>query len=227
MKHVREGVTRFEARHTDGPLPERRFGALARGLAGWRSVMADLALVGQDPARYDGAGYGNVSVRAGPFPGRRGARPFLISGTQTGGRPCVGLDDFALVERHVIAENRVVSRGPIRPSSESMTHGAIYDLGGHIRCVLHAHCPTIWRRRRALTLPTTADGIDYGTPEMAREIERLARETALLDRPLLAMAGHEDGIIAFGRTPDEAGAVLVSTVARARGLVFEEMGRVC
>ena len=224
---LREGVTRFEARHSDGPLPARRFGAAATALAGWRSIMADLGLVGQDAARYDGAGYGNVSIRVGPFPGRRGARPFLISGTQTGGRACVGLDDFALVERYVIAENRVVSRGPIRPSSESMTHGAVYDLGGHIRCVLHAHCPTIWRRRAVLKLPTTAAHIDYGTPEMAREIERLARSTALLARPLLAMGGHEDGVIAFGRNPDEAGRMLVATLAAARARVFTEDGRVC
>ncbi len=224
---VREGVTRFEARHTAEPLCPRRFGAAATALAGWRSVMTDLGLVGQDPARYDGAGYGNVSIRVGPFPGRRGARPFLVSGTQTGGRPCVALDDFALVERYVIAENRVVSRGPIRPSSESMTHGAIYDLGGHVRCVLHAHCPALWRRRRALMLPTTAERIDYGTPAMAREIERLARQTPLLDRPLLAMGGHEDGVIAFGRDPDEAGRVLIGALARARALIFTEDGRVC
>lgn len=224
---VAEGVTRFEARHTTERLSPRRFGEAVRALAGWRSVMAELGLVGRDPARYDGAGYGNVSIRVGPFPGRRGARPFLVSGTQTGGRSCVALDDFALVERYAIAHNRVISRGPIPPSSESMTHGAIYDLGGHIRCVLHAHCPDIWRRRTALGLPTTAAGIDYGTPAMAREIERLARSTALLDRPLLAMGGHEDGIVAFGRSADAAGRLLVETLARARALVFDGEGRVC
>lgn len=224
---VEEGVTRFTAAHADGPLSARRFGAVAAGLAGWRTVLAGLGLVGQDPQRYGGAGYGNVSARVGPFPGPRGARPFLISGTQTGGWPCAELADFALVERYDIAGNRVVSRGAIRPSSESMTHGAVYDLGGHIRCVLHAHCPVIWRRRKGLRLPCTADGVDYGTPEMASEINRLARTTALLDAPLLAMSGHEDGVVAFGRSGDEAGAILMATLARAEAMVFEERGRVC
>lgn len=224
---LEEGVTRFEARHAAAPLADRRFAEVAAGLAGWRTVLAGLGLVGQDPKRYGGAGYGNVSVRVGPFPGARGARSFLVSGTQTGGRPCAALDDFALVERYAIAHNRVTSRGAIPPSSESMTHGAIYDLGGHIRCVLHVHSPVIWQRRHAMRLPCTGDGIDYGTPAMAREIERLARETALLDTPVLAMSGHEDGVVSFGRSPDEAGAALMATLARAEAMVFEETGRVC
>jgi hypothetical protein len=29
------------------------------------------------------------------------------------------------------------------------------------------------------------------------------------------MAGHEDGIIAFGKTPDEAGQALLTALARA------------
>lgn len=224
---AREGVTRFVAEHAPAPLPAHRFAALAARLAGWRTVLAGLGLVGQDPARYDGAGYGNVSARIGPFPGARGARPFLISGTRTGGRPCADLAHFALVERYAIADNRVHSRGPIAPSSESMTHGAIYDLGGHIRCVLHAHSPAIWRRRRTLRLPTTAEAIDYGTPEMAREIARLARDTPLLDRPILAMGGHEDGVIAFGRDPDAAGRLLVETLAAAHAAAFTETGAAC
>lgn len=224
---IREGVTRFRADHHDRPLPLTRFGEALAALAAWRTVLAGLELVGQDPARYDGAGYGNVSARVGPFPGRRGARPFLISGTQTGGRPCAGPDDFCLVTRYDIAANRVESAGPIRPSSESMTHGAIYDLGGHIRVVLHAHCPLIWQRARSLRLPSTDATVPYGTPEMAHEIARLARSTALLDRRVLAMGGHEDGVIAFGRTADEAGHALLSALAAAHAQVFAEAGAVC
>lgn len=224
---IREGVTRFHAAHTDGPLSPTRYGETLAALAAWRTVLAGLELVGQDPARYDGAGYGNVSARVGPFPGARGARPFLVSGTQTGGRPCAGFDDFCLVRRYDIAANRVESAGPIRPSSESMTHGAIYDLGGYIRFVLHAHCPLIWQRARPLRLPATNANVPYGTPEMAREVERLARGTALLERRVLAMGGHEDGIIAFGRTADEAGHALLSALAAAHALVFAERGAVC
>ncbi len=210
-----EGVTRFTADHTPEPLSPRRLGAVFAALAGWRAVLHRLGLVGLDPARYGGVGYGNLSVRVGPFPGARGARGFLVSGTQTGGQATLGLDDHAWVLRYDIAANRVVSRGVARPSSESMTHGAIYDLGGHIRWVFHGHSPVIWQAARSLRLPTSDARVAYGTVEMAREIGRLARETPLLDRRVMAMGGHEDGIIAFGRTAAEAGGALVATLAEA------------
>lgn len=222
-----EGVTRFEARHTHAPLALRRFAAPAAALAGWRTVLARLGLIGQDPRRYGGAGYGNVSSRVGPYPGERGARAFLVSGTQTGGAPCATLDDFAWVRRYDIAHNRVDSEGAVPPSSESMTHGAIYDLGGHIRHAFHVHSPAIWHAAPALGLPMSDAAVAYGTVAMAREIERLARQTALLDRRLLAMGGHEDGVIAFGRTAADAGAALVLALAAAEARVFAGQGRVC
>ncbi len=214
---MREGVVRFEAVHRPGALPG---GAVetARTLSAWRTVLFQLGLVGEDPARYGGAGYGNVSARVGPFPGARGARAFLVSGTQTGGDVCSEPEEFALVRRYDAARNRVESEGTRRPSSESMTHGAVYDLGGHLRWVFHGHSPAIWRAARALRLPTTARDVDYGTPEMAWEVGRLARETPLLERRVFAMGGHEDGVVAFGRTADEAAAALLSTLAAAYAL---------
>ena len=76
-------------------------------------------------------------------------RAFVITGTQTGGAACVGLDDFCQVESYDYRENRVVSHGLTAPSSESLTHGAIYDLSPTIRCVMHGHSPTIWSRSPA------------------------------------------------------------------------------
>ncbi|MCA9540818.1 MAG: class II aldolase/adducin family protein [Myxococcales bacterium] len=222
-----EGVTRFVCDHTARPLPARRFGEVCAPLAGWRTLLAELGLVGRDPARYGGVGYGNVSARVGPFPGGRGARAFVISGTGTGERACAGLDDFALVRRYDIARNRVESEGGVAPSSESMTHGAIYDLSPQIRVVLHAHAPVLWRAARALKLPTTAPAVEYGTPEMAREVARLARETTLFERRALAMGGHEDGIIAFGRDADTAGQALMAALAAAHALAFQRDGAAC
>ncbi len=42
------------------------------------------ALIGQDPARYDGYDFGNVSQRIGDIDAPHGKRSFIISGTQTG-----------------------------------------------------------------------------------------------------------------------------------------------
>lgn len=210
-----EGVIKFEIVHRDQSLDDRRLGELACKVIAWREIMALTGLVGQDPSRYEGAGYGNVSARLGPPVDALGHRSFLITGTQTAGKRAIGLADFAVVERYDFPANRVESQGLVRPSSESMTHAALYDAGPQIRCVLHAHSPTIWGRARELRLPTTDPAVPYGTPDMAAEVKRLYRETVLPERRILAMGGHDDGIIVFGRSPQEAGQVLLTWLAQA------------
>lgn len=210
-----EGVIRFTCDHREEPLEGRRYGELACSLIAWRHILFHLGLVGQDPARYDGAGYGNMSARVGPRGVGRGRRSFLITGTQTSGRAEIGLGSFCVVERYRPADNWVESHGPIKPSSESMTHGAIYDLAPSIRFVFHAHAPVIWRRAPGLRLPVTDPDVPYGTPEMAAEVGRLWRSTALPEIRCLSMGGHEDGVIAFGRTAEEAGQAMMAALARA------------
>lgn len=223
-----EGVIKFSAEHEPSPLSPRRHGALACTLVAWREILARTGLVGQAPDRYGGFGYGNVSARCGPPSAPRRARPFLITGTQTSGKPCMDLDDFCRVEACDPGRNRVVSQGLVMPSSESMTHGALYDLGSHIRFVFHAHSPVIWRRARALRLPTTDRAVPYGSRRMAAEVAGLYRETALPETRVLAMGGHEDGIIAFGKSAEAAGIVLIQALARAYDLACREAdGRFC
>jgi ribulose-5-phosphate 4-epimerase/fuculose-1-phosphate aldolase len=144
-----------------------------------------------------------------------GARAMVITGTQTGGVANMCMDHFCLVERYDYRSNQVWSRGLIEPSSETMTHGAIYDLSPHIRFVLHVHSPVIWSRARALCIPTSDESVPYGTPEMAAEVHRLYRSSALAETRILAMGGHEDGVIAFGHSAAEAGNVLITYLARA------------
>jgi len=212
---VDEGAIKFHAEHRQEPLEEGSFRKLACRLIAWREILAKTRLVGQEPGLYGGFGYGNVSGRVGAPSLPRWRRRFLITGTQTSGKPCMSLADFCVVEAVDPVRNRVESRGPLLPSSESMTHGAIYALGSHVRFVFHAHSPTLWNRARELRLPTTDPRVPYGTPEMAREVERLYRATALAETNLLAMGGHEDGVIAFGRTAEEAGLALLRHLARA------------
>ncbi len=52
-------------------------------------------------------------------------------------------------------------------------------------------------------MPLAAE-VPYGTPEMAREVQRLFRETDVRARRIFAMAGHKDGIVAFGQDFREA-----------------------
>lgn len=212
---LQEGVIKFDIEHESRPINAAVLGDIACQLIAWREIMALTGLVGQDPRLYEGAGYGNASVRFGRRSAGLGRRAFLITGTQTSGRQTISLDDFAVVERYDARRNYVRSYGRTRPSSESMTHAATYDLGPHIRCVLHAHTPALWQRARELSLPTTEASIAYGTPEMAAEVGRLYRDGLFAERRILAMGGHEDGILVFGGTPEDAGQVLLTWLARA------------
>jgi L-ribulose-5-phosphate 4-epimerase len=214
-----EGVIRFEVQHEDRHLEERVHGETVRMLAAWREILAHLRLLGRDPARYDGLGYGNVSARTGPFGDvARGRRRFLVTGTQTAGIARATLREFCLVESWDIARNRVVSAGQVAPSSESLTHAALYDASPAIRVVLHAHTPDVWRQARALGLPVTNAGAGNGTPAMAHEVQRLYREGTFASTRIAAMGGHEDGVIAFGASAAEAGETLVRQLARALAL---------
>jgi hypothetical protein len=127
----------------------------------------------------------------------------------------VTLADFCLVERYDIARNHVTSHGLMPPSSESLTHGAIYDIAPAARVVLHGHAPEIWRSARTLGIPVTRVDAQNGTPGMALEVQRLYRESSLSSTGILAMGGHEDGVIAFGHTAEDAGVTLVRHLARA------------
>jgi len=214
-----EGVIRFDVQHETRPLEERVLGETARVLSAWREILANLGLLGRDPARYEGLGYGNVSARVGPFGDvARGRRRFLVTGTQTAGVAQATLREFCLVESWDLGRNRVSSSGLVAPSSESLTHAALYDASPAIRVVLHAHAPGLWRHARALGLAVTDPGAPNGTPAMALEAQRLYREGTFAATRVVAMGGHEDGVLAFGHSAAEAGTALVAQLARALAL---------
>jgi hypothetical protein len=204
-----EGVIKFDLKFTPAPplSPED-----LREINAWRRILHLLGLTGQDPERYDGLGYGNISrlMDASESCGR-----FVISGTQTGGLKGLNEGHYALVTECDPERNRVVAEGPIRPSSEALTHGTLYRADPSLRFVMHVHSPEIWRRARDLNIPLTDENAAYGTPEMAAEVRRLLVQPSVLEGRIFAMGGHEDGLVAFGRTAEEAGAVLVNLLARA------------
>ena len=84
-----------------------------------------------------------------------------------------------------------------------MTHGSIYALGDAIGAVVHAHSAELWHQYLG-KLPTTNPEIAYGTPEMAQELDRLYRMEGLRDSGVAVLAGHDDGLISFGTTLEEA-----------------------
>ncbi|MAH06985.1 hypothetical protein CMI38_01910 [Candidatus Pacearchaeota archaeon] len=167
-----------------------------------RQILYDDGLIGIDPERYGGQGYGNVSQRIAPFVDDE--RIFIITGTGTGELAKLTNDHYTTVLESYPDENRVVVEGPIRASSESMTHDALYVLDDSLRFVFHGHSPEIWKNARRLGMPITRDNVEYGTPEMVEEVQRLFRDTNVRDMGIFSMGGHEDGIISFGVRSQDA-----------------------
>jgi ribulose-5-phosphate 4-epimerase/fuculose-1-phosphate aldolase len=205
-----EGVIKFQMRYTPGPpLPAEAL----RELNAWRKILVMLEVVGATPTRYDGYGFGNISCRLEPWKAKPTCRRFAITGTQTGEIADLTPEHYVVVDECYPAQNLTVASGPVRPSSESMTHGAVYALNSRIRWVMHGHSPHIWHAAQRLAIPVTRADVPYGTPEMSGEVARLWRESDMRRRRIFSMGGHEDGIVTFGRTASEAGQVLLDALA--------------
>ncbi|WP_308388991.1 class II aldolase/adducin family protein [Acidithiobacillus sp. AMEEHan] len=197
-----EGVIKFQLhwQASSAPAPD-----LIRELEAWRSRVRAIGGIGANPRRYGGIGFGNLSHRC--------AEGFWITGTQTGELASLGPQHYSLVERWDIGANTVYASGPVAPSSESLSHAALYDLRRDIHWVFHAHLPELWRRAAELDLPRTPADIAYGTPAMALAVQEIARHARL--PLLLSMTGHEDGILVAGQQADECGQALLRAIARA------------
>lgn len=201
-KQDSEGVVKYRLNYTVAPAVNS---VVIATLNAWRSILYRLGLTGRDPLRYDGLAYGNVSIRQGPA-------AFLISGTQTGRYPQLSGEHYSLVTGFDLAQNLIIAQGPIAPSSEALTHAAVYRSESGIECVLHVHSLEIWEKAETLGIPVTDRKVGYGTPEMALQVGYLVLDAK---NPVIAMGGHEDGIIAFGRTVEEAATSLIRCLSRA------------
>jgi L-ribulose-5-phosphate 4-epimerase len=158
-----------------------------------RRVLKEQGWLGVLP---DGIGFGNLSVRIG------NTGHFLISGSGTGNLESLRSRDFAMVTDVDITENQLSCKGLTKASSESMTHAVFYRFSGAINAVIHIHGRDLWAKYFNI-LPTSSTGAAYGTPEMAYSIEKLLKEQ-LHNSGLMVMGGHEDGMVAFGGSLDEA-----------------------
>lgn len=216
---VVEGVHRFHVEHRAEPVIgkrvlSRRIVSRIAALDDWRCVLRRFGWLGRDANRYEGYGFGNLSLRLPPFDARPGQRAFLVSASQTGERACLGTDGYAIVESYDVDANRVVSRGPALPSSESLTHGVLYDLDPRWRAVVHVHSAELWSAAARDGLPATGETSEAGTDEIAREIRRMAGSAELSTHRLLWMPGHRDGLLSVGATLGDAVAPLLQLWGR-------------
>jgi len=180
------------------PLPMSNIVRLSR----WRDELYRLGLVG---AYDNGVGFGNISERVGE------SGQFMITGSATGGLEALDGSHYTIVRQYDLEKNCLSCEGPIKASSESMTHGAIYQAAPEVNGVIHVHDLGLWERLLD-RVPTTSREVEYGTPEIAREMMRLIqdekRSSGTGHSGIIVMAGHKEGIVSYGRSLDEAGETL-------------------
>jgi L-ribulose-5-phosphate 4-epimerase len=168
-------------------------------LNAYRRKLLELGLIGVDA---NGIGFGNLSIRDGA------TNKFCITGSATSGKPELTLADCARVVAYDFKRNWLRCEGSAIASSESLTHAAAYESDATAGAVIHCHDSKLWAALLNQA-PTTSKAVDYGTPDMAYEVTRLFNVTDVQSRKILVMAGHEGGIVAFGKDLEEAFVVLM------------------
>ena len=159
MQMTEEGYTKFNSTW----IPVELFQNIEK-LNEWREKFRSLELIGM----HDGIGYGNISIRK--YEG------FIISGTKTGGIEKLTEQNYTKVINYDIDKNWLACVGKTDASSESLSHAAVYQSNKNANAVIHVHSLEMWERL-INKIPTTSPEAEYGTPEIAREIIRLFKET--------------------------------------------------
>ncbi|MDR2742681.1 MAG: class II aldolase/adducin family protein [Treponema sp.] len=189
-----EGYVKYMADHWSVPAVEPPFW---KELNEARTRLYDLGLIGVLP---NGVGFGNVSVRV------QGGE-FLISGTATGGSRVLTSHEYCMVKSFNLEENRVTTAGPVRASSESMSHGAVYRFCASAICVIHVHSRKIFDAMLGDGSLSTPPEAAYGTPELALAIASLVKDREAgggAGQGVMVLAGHDEGVLSYGTSVREA-----------------------
>lgn len=191
-------------------------------LIAWRSVLYKLKVIGQDPLRYEGLGFGNISGKLEQDSTKtNGENRFVISGTQTGATEFLAGKQFCIVTQACIRQNHISAEGLVKPSSEALTHASVYRCHPEIQFVMHVHSPDIWQATRRLRIPYTDKNVAYGTPEMARSVRSLIQTEGRSTSGIFSMLGHEDGIVAYSDSADNCGKLIINALVRSLSLKLD------
>ncbi len=163
-----------------------------------RERLISAGLLGRDE---NGIGFGNMSVR------ESGGGSFHVTASGAGDRVCLSAADIVQVSAWDFANNQVDFTGSSEPSSESLTHAAVYEADHNVQAVIHAHDRRLWQHLLDAG-DATLGSAEYGTPAMADEVKKFVSDHE--GRPLLfSMTGHEGGLLSCGANLEEACAQLL------------------
>ncbi|MFY9152074.1 MAG: class II aldolase/adducin family protein [Prolixibacteraceae bacterium] len=195
-----EGYIKFHCswEQKDVSIPENIF----EDLQLHRSRLYELNLIGIYP---DGIGFGNISVKLNDG--------FVITGSTTGQFAELNPSHYSIVTGYSFEQNSIFCSGLTKASAESLTHAATYEALPETGAVVHVHCLWLWEKLLN-NFPTTSGEIEYGTPEMALAVKQIAFSLKDDTEKIIIMGGHKEGILAFGRTLEEATFAIINIYNR-------------
>lgn len=194
---IKEGYIKFSCEWIkDNPISVNQLKKINK----WRDKMYHLGLIGC----YDnGIGFGNISVRLNEL------NHFIITGSATGRFKSLNEEHYTKVTNFNLKLNSLICRGPIKASSESLTHAVIYQSDQNINAIIHVHNLSLWEKLLD-KVPTTSKNAEYGTPEMAEEMVKLFEHENTKDKKIIVMGGHQEGVISFGKDLNQAGGIILN-----------------
>lgn len=185
-----DGVIKYQLEFTPStPLKTSEFEAIEQV----RKRLFALKLIGVQ----DGIGYGNISQKIDE-------NSFIITGTQTGHLSSLNENHYSRIDEYQDREFYLKSSGAIKPSSEALTHGTIYNLHPDIKAVIHIHSKALWKFMLKSQNYLKTKDVEYGSMEMIEEVNRVFSTINPLTNPKFVMSGHEDGVMVFGKSLKEA-----------------------
>jgi putative hydrolase of the HAD superfamily len=193
-----DGVIKYSLNHrkTQITLPKDQINQLIE----LRDKLHELHLIGVYPPDHyltPNVGFGNASLRY------TSDGQFIVSGSHTGDIEKTKPNDYSLVIDFNVNSNSLMSKGETKPSSESLTHAAIYEIAPEVNCVIHVHNKELWENHEKFNMLTTPKDVLYGTPDMARAIQDVYKKNSQLEAPI-CMLGHIEGLLTWGKTKEDA-----------------------
>ena len=192
-----EGVIKFQIEKWEesGPVDAAVYGEIEKA----RKRLYQMNFIGHNP-EYN-LGFGNISSRLN-------AGDFVITGSQTGHLENLDGSYYSIINGYNFENNSVCGRGPAKPSSESLSHAALYHSSAKINTVIHIHASRLWNRLYDTHPCYTPVNAEYGSIELYNSLTELMTGQKTSLPAVIVMRGHEDGIIIGAGSVDDGMAAL-------------------
>jgi len=160
-------------------------------------VRGRLFSLGLISSNSDGISFGNISLRY------KKKNSFVMTSSKTGEYPKLTPSYYSLVKKIDFKNFTTYAVGPSKPSIDSISHGAIYELDSNINAVIYINNEKIWNYMLQNDyLLMTEDS--YNSPQMLKDIKKVYKDIDPFLNNIFAIKNDKGGVLAFGKTLSQA-----------------------